>query len=347
MVVSLSCNILPLLTHIAGIKKADIDYMQQLAALTNIMPLLAQSDTLTGQELDDRKREILHEMRLNNIHSVLLPNTHGGTIKMQQPYAISTLSAQDDNVMDASLLMSPDYVCPLIHSDLEALTTHIFDPETVAFLRHTAATKIWQWQHLGRSLTATLDSAPTSFSDDAPSMNTFTLARLRDHIDHDNHLVQLQLSPWASRLRHRVQTERMQFEGILKSQRAVWLTERLSECARDGSLLPRANFNLDSIDNHSLIHDDYPSPPIRNLRSSKTASSYTNDHIDPLGILAWDAGLRFRTRLMMRLLTGVSLVASIVFLVVDCEVGKEMTREVRVWKDWCWNQVCGWVGAEI
>jgi hypothetical protein len=63
------------------------------------------------------------------------------------PYAISSTPGPDTDTMDASLLMSPDYVQPLLPSELAALVNQVFDPESIAWLRHSAAKKFLTWRH--------------------------------------------------------------------------------------------------------------------------------------------------------------------------------------------------------
>jgi hypothetical protein len=48
--------------------------------------------------------------------------------------------------MDASLLMSPSYSPPLVTSDLEDLVSQLFDPENIAYLRHSAVRKFISWR---------------------------------------------------------------------------------------------------------------------------------------------------------------------------------------------------------
>jgi hypothetical protein len=62
------------------------------------------------------------------------------------PYAISSVSGPDNDTMDASLLMSPDYVQPLLPSELPALVEQIFEPESIAWLRYSAAKKFLAWR---------------------------------------------------------------------------------------------------------------------------------------------------------------------------------------------------------
>lgn len=54
------------------------------------------------------------------------------------PFAVSSARADDDDNMDASVLMSPDYEPPLVESELSALVERVFDPDNIAWLRHSA-----------------------------------------------------------------------------------------------------------------------------------------------------------------------------------------------------------------
>jgi len=56
--------------------------------------------------------------------------------------------------MDASLLMSPDYVSPLLPSELHILVEQLFEPDNIAWLRHSAVKKFLAWRrsHLDAGL---------------------------------------------------------------------------------------------------------------------------------------------------------------------------------------------------
>src|SRR5687767_11610335 len=64
----------------------------------------------------------------------------------QGVYAISSVAGPDHDTMDASLLMSPDYVQPLTPTELTTLVSEVFTPAGVARLRHAVARKYVQWR---------------------------------------------------------------------------------------------------------------------------------------------------------------------------------------------------------
>lgn len=72
------------------------------------------------------------------------------------PYAISSAVGDDSDVMDASLLMSPEYTQPLVASELSSLTRQLFEPDNVQWLRHCAVKKFLRWrrEHIGTSIQA-------------------------------------------------------------------------------------------------------------------------------------------------------------------------------------------------
>ncbi|KAF1942165.1 hypothetical protein EJ02DRAFT_403059 [Clathrospora elynae] len=146
----------------------DIDYMQRLSSLTNVIPVIAKSDTLSAQDVIALKTSILARLQTTAIRPFFfgkalddallavqgLPVTERATEPSQcpfttptYPYAISSTPGPDNDNMDASLLMSPDYVQPLLPSELVALVNQVFDPESIAWLRHSAAKKFLAWQH--------------------------------------------------------------------------------------------------------------------------------------------------------------------------------------------------------
>lgn len=153
--------------------------MQRLSTFTNVIPVIAKSETLTAQELISLKASILARLQATAVRPFLFgkplddallavqgleivsplptPTTaiHSDESKEPNqfpfptpthPYAVSSAHGSDANVMDASLLMSPDYVQPLMPSELSNLIEQVFDPESVAWLRHTTAKKFLAWK---------------------------------------------------------------------------------------------------------------------------------------------------------------------------------------------------------
>jgi hypothetical protein len=144
--------------------------MQRLSSLTNVVPVIAKSDTLSAQEAIALKTAILARLQTTSIKpflfgkaiddallavqslSILHPQLQ--TTDLQQypfstptfPYAISSTPGPDTDTMDASLLMSPDYVQPLLPSELATLINQVFEPDSISWLRHTAAKKFLTWR---------------------------------------------------------------------------------------------------------------------------------------------------------------------------------------------------------
>ena len=154
----------------------DIECMQRLSAITNVIPVIAQSDTLSAAELLTIKTSILARLQTTSVRPFLFgtalddallsiqgllmdqssstPSKHGEAIEPKQfpftvptyPYAVSSTLGPDTDTMDASLLMSPEYIQPLLPSELATLVLQVFDPDSIAWLRHCAAKKFMAWR---------------------------------------------------------------------------------------------------------------------------------------------------------------------------------------------------------
>lgn len=149
--------------------------MQRLSALTNVIPVIAKSDTITALEVVAVKTSILARLQTTSIKPFLFGKPLEDALLAVQglpiiasssppisstkaeptqypfniptyPYAISSTTGPDTDTMDASLLMSPDYVQPLLPSELATLVNQVFDPESIAWLRHSAAKKFLAWR---------------------------------------------------------------------------------------------------------------------------------------------------------------------------------------------------------
>lgn len=178
----------------------------------------------------------------------------------QSPYAVSSEKTTDLEVMDASTLMSPDYEQPLIPSELDILVQKLFDRDNLAWLRHSAAKKLVQkcgdlptmlspagpapnvlsgttspgigWRSASG---VSMSSSISSLGESPPS---YTIARLADYTRHEERMAQVRLAQWATDLQRSLQNERERYAALARGDRAIWLTERLSECVVDGSLVP-------------------------------------------------------------------------------------------------------------
>jgi hypothetical protein len=157
-----------------------IECMQRLSAITNVIPVIAQSDTLSAAELLTIKTSVLARLQTTTVRPFLFgtalddallsiqglsmdppssaASNSGNADESQQfpftipthPYAVSSTPGPDTDTMDASLLMSPDYIQPLLPSELSALVSQVFDPDSIAWLRHSAAKKFTAWRRRTR-----------------------------------------------------------------------------------------------------------------------------------------------------------------------------------------------------
>ncbi|CAI9630715.1 unnamed protein product [Alternaria burnsii] len=168
VLVDLVIYLLPPHTDIAK----DIEYMQRLSYFTNVVPVIAKSDTLSAQQVVALKTSILARLQTTAVRPFFFGKAMDDALLAVQglpvartsssgepseaaeypfttptyPYAVSSTSGPDNDNMDASLLMSPDYVQPLLPSELAALVNQVFDPESIAWLRYSAAKKFLAWR---------------------------------------------------------------------------------------------------------------------------------------------------------------------------------------------------------
>ena len=265
--------------------------------------------------------------------------------------------------MDASLLMSSEYVQPLLHSELNILIEHMFQPDNVAYLRHTAAKKLISWYNSGTRLTdhmTTRSQSPVSARTKTPILstidspfeaslaasgmlvrtyspsdlsintsNSFALAKIADHTHKEERLAQIRLSKWASDLQLSLQREREKYENIARSERALWLVERMGEEIRDGQLVP-----VNDLDIHDTEVAERPKGKRKKLFRD---GSMTYQVHDPLGLLRWQDTVRAQTWLALQLVGSFGVIGGLALWVTK-QWGYETTfhswaRDIGVWHD--------------
>ncbi|KAK4241663.1 hypothetical protein C8A03DRAFT_30103 [Achaetomium macrosporum] len=133
------------------LRPVDIEYLRQLSPLTNIIILLAQSDLMSAEQIAASKEQMSSQLREADIRlftfSMPSPSSPSPSDPEKQGiYAISSATGSDHDTMDASLLMSPDYVQPLIPTELATLVDQVFSSNGVSWLRHSVARKYVQWR---------------------------------------------------------------------------------------------------------------------------------------------------------------------------------------------------------
>ena len=292
---------------------------------------------MTAEQITDFKTQVMSELQSIDVRPFVFGPS--SVTASQAPYAISTQPSKDDETMDASLLMSPDYVCPLIPSELSILVSQVFERDTISWLRYSAAKKFIQWrdtndlvskpQSLYRPLSASASQALTT---PVGATTSFAMARITDHTQREERLAQIRLSKWAADLQRSLQNERARFESLARSERAIWLTERLGECVQDGTIIPISQARP----------DNRPSSLSEIIYRHHSRPSYT-DTRDPLGILAWKANMKRHAKVAIRVLTGMGIFAGFFLLFRESEVGREVVREMRGVRDRCFDlNAVGW-----
>lgn len=322
-----------------------------------MVPVISKADALSPEEIRALKQSFLDKSADAGIQPFIFggesPDPDDST-RPHAPFAVSSANSTDSETMDASTLMSPEYVQPLMPSELSFLVDELFDRDNLAWLRHTAAKKLIQSQHLRAPSSSSSSSAAaaghassisrgmgnndtqsntasSSFSSRVPLRNrahpstnvnpsSYTLARVTDHTQREEHLAQVRLAKWASDLQRSLQNERKRYEALARNERAVWLTERLGECVVDGTLVPLAEMPSFCSGNNNTPPSRPPGsgqgdrivafPAKNGKRMTYRVASGSSPH-DPLGIMRWNDELRRHGWILVQVVGSVGVVGGI------------------------------------
>lgn len=291
-------------------KPADIKYLQMLSLLTNVIPILAQADMMTTEAVIQSKERIRSELYEAGIWPFsFATSASSGNGGPTWPYAISSLPGSDHDIMDASLLMSPDYVQPLISSELTTLVGQMFCENGASWLRHAAAKKYLQWKNsetpsssraLYRPLTVPAGTPSGSLMATAPL--TYSLARVADHTQREERMAQIRLANWASDLQRSIANEKARYEALARGERAVWLTERLNECVQDGTLV-------------AVRDQGRTTPGLRGTKRSLSrggqGTTSMQHHQDPLGLLEVAGKVKANGWVALEVLGGMGILGGV------------------------------------
>lgn len=247
--------------------------------------------------------------------------------------------------MDASLLMSPEYIQPLLPSELSLLIDQMFQLDNISYLRHTSAKKLINWYHSGsrstrspspsiRSQLRSNLSSPLQASISGvliPQMlpselslntsNSFTLAKVVDHTSKEERLAQIRLSKWASDLQLSLQRERERYENLARGDRAIWLVDAMNHEIRDGQLVPVTNFHTTTgaSEKGRVYH----------------ANGMTYQIHDPLGLLKWQDTIRAQTWLALQVVGSFGVVGGLALWVTKTYgVGTGFHQWAQDWGVW-------------
>jgi hypothetical protein len=295
--------------------------MQRLGEIANVVPLISKADSLPPDEISALKRTVNAIPTALSKLPVFDPTPSPDSRTTMAPYTVSSASGPDRETIDASLLMSPEYVQPLIPSELAVLMEQIFETEVMTYLRHTAAKKLISWHAshpkwtstpstsavsapqstLPSPLTASLSNSgllvPIGSDISLTTSNSYALARLADHAQREERLAQIRLSKWASDLQISLQRERERYEQLARDQRAIWLIERMGEEIRDGQVLPADK-------SHALV---------KGGQISTLPGGFAYSTHDPLGLLRLQDSMNTRGWIALQLVGSFGVIGGLAF----------------------------------
>lgn len=313
-----------------------------------MIPVISKTDLLSQAEMQSLKKAFHSKAEEADVRPFLFRDSvTDAQDGPSSPFAVSSALSSDDENMDASILMSPDYVQPLMPSELEILVEKMFDRDNLSWLRHSAAKKLIQKHEVqqdpllntnppGRRGSAISHFSPYVGLSSAPSISDsqvlvsrpgsspgYSLARVTDHTQREERLAQVRLARWASDLQQSLQNERERYEVLARGERAVWLTERLSECVVDGTLVP-----LNRTPGFSGFQGAGPDPEesggrgelfTRNGKSQRVRYRVTDlSPHDPLGLLLWDEDLKRRGWILVQVVGGFGVVGGLALWLGKC-----------------------------
>ncbi|KAJ5794488.1 hypothetical protein N7457_001087 [Penicillium paradoxum] len=313
---------------------ADVECIRKLCELSNVIPIVSKADALTSHQINTLKIRFHEQAHEAGIKSFLFGGSPNGLdrLESQPPYAVSSEKAIDTETMDASTLMNPDYVQPLVASELDALVKKLFDRDNIAWMRHSAAKKLIQQRTDSFSVPQAI-SLPNMQSNDAISESTastswrsvsgasisagsppgYAMARITDYTRHEERMAQIRLAQWATDLQRSLQNERDRYASLSRGERAVWLTERLGECVVDGSLVPLSQ-TPGFCGLHGSMGEKNPGgfQVMHSHASSRPVYRYTDfNPNDPLGVVGWIDELGHRSWMLVRIVGSVGVVGGL------------------------------------
>lgn len=311
----------------------DVECIRKLCELSNVIPIISKADTLTQTQITHLKLRFHEEAREAGIKPFLFGDPPNGLdgLESQPPYAVSSEKTIDTETMDASTLMSPDYVQPLVPSELDALVNKMFDRDNLAWMRHSAAKKLLQQRTDTSSFPPSMplpstQSGPaasgsayassswrsvsgTSISLDSPP--GYAMARIADYTRNEERMAQVRLAQWATDLQRSLQNERDRYTSLARGERAVWLTERLGECVVDGSLVPLSQ-TPGFCGLHGPIGEKSGVFQVMRSHAGSGAYRFTNfSPHDPLGVVGWIDELGHRSWMLVQIVGSVGVVGGL------------------------------------
>ncbi|OHF00586.1 heat shock protein [Colletotrichum orchidophilum] len=291
----------------------------RLEALTNVIPLIAQADTLTPEQIAAIKKHIAQQFAEAGLGLFSFdPSTT--SVGEQHIYATSSKLASDTEVMDASLLMSSEYLQPLVPTDLSHLLESIFCVNGATWLRHAAAAKLlgWRTRHPGSSNVSGFVSKSEGSTDmwllrpRAGSLTPLAMSRAPNYANCEERLCRVQLTNWAADLQRSLANEKRIQESRAWEQAATWSREAWrDESAASGG--DGADMALMRTRGRGERRQSF------RKRRHSTGSGLNwglARHQDPLGLLQLNADFRWQGWKTLEMVGGIGILGGLAWLLV-------------------------------
>nr|OQO31028.1 hypothetical protein B0A51_03734 [Rachicladosporium sp. CCFEE 5018] len=331
------------------IAESEHNLLRKLASLTNLIPLLGRADVGDG-DLKRRRESVRGTLSDAEVdwYSIVdvVPEVTGFPSfestrqhSLLEPFAVSSALSNDNETMDASLLMASDYLEPLAPSDLKHFIDRFLSPSNIARMRHLSAKKFLQWrkQHLSmhvdlKKQTLLLSPQLTSTSAVPSPIVTNTGSLLDDPskilVPYNTSSYYRSVSPSTSHNSNApapnattlaLASHNTQTEPYRQVRLAKWAQDLqrslLHDRRRYGNLLPPksegdwdatpgASPDVETGDERALTTTTSPSRPPRGKLGGEIAV------LDPLGVLAFSQSFSRRGMMALQVMGGLGMIGS-------------------------------------
>ncbi|KAF6836054.1 heat shock protein [Colletotrichum plurivorum] len=298
----------------SGLTSIDVHYMRQLESFTNVIPLLAQADTLSAEQIRASKGQIERQLVEADLGLLSLGSS---PIKAANPkvYAISSELETNHDIMDASLLMSSEYMQPLLPTDLPGLLDSILSSTGAAWLRHGAAKKMlaWRSRHRIANKTRSTFAMPSESSLETRLLPTRTgtraplaMSRAPRYALYEESFCRVQLTNWAADLQRSLANERAGRERRAQVLAATWPREARRQ---DGLETEDARTALALTCAKGRVDKQHSNKRRRSTGSDPSWALVRNQ--DPLGLLQLKADFRCHT---LEMVGGLGILGGLAWL---------------------------------
>ncbi|POR37118.1 Uncharacterized protein TPAR_02617 [Tolypocladium paradoxum] len=287
-----------------GPDPADIQCIKSLQGMTNIIPLLARADELTDEEIRLSRDRIRKSLGDEDFELFSFANPEPAReLELPNVYAVSSATRPDRDTIDASILMSSEYMQPLVTTELGELVHRIFSLDGSSWLRHSAAVKSVNWRR--RRLRDSTSRSALACRRLTSGEALVPYAATNPYIERQC-WGRMELSSWAEGLRRSLDSERFdrsrQFLG--------------PEVARRG--MPVATT--------TRRHQ-------RQSRSHLVAQPINTNHQDPLGLLELASQIKHGGSITLELLSSLGILGCLAAWLIRPELAHHW--DVRLPPAWC------------